>query len=486
MPLTMKGEDGKESRINVQLKYLPVKMRLHPSESINNSGTLRVEVHDAADLPAADRNGYSDPYCKFLLNGKQVYKTEVQKKTLHPAWNEAFEVDVKSRTAAVFKVDCFDWDRGGSDDHLGAADINLEVLEPFQTQQVVLGLDGKSGTVRLKMLFKPAYVTRSRQGSSTFQGTFAVPGKVIGAPVKGVGKGAAFVGGNVVRGATFVGRGFRRRKTGERSGDGEEVVETTEGLPPQSQRSAPSSGSHVINSYPPSSTPRVVVGDGSVRGNRDSRLGTPADGASPPPMGPNGDHKRTTSFGAASTHSAYNDGASTRPEIGTATFSILSASGYDGEHIRAFVRQHTSKGLKDVHKTKALKSASSECHWDESGETFNVKCSPDTQFSVAVKDVHTFGSDVDMGEGMLVVVDAASSLGSSGAGGVKSVRVGNGTVFVKSAFQHASQGLDGRASNAEAAGGGGGLFAGASPGRRSRFLPGRSPRESRQGTPSEG
>ena len=29
------------------------------------------------------------------------------------------------------------------------------------------------------MVFKPSYVTRTRQGSSTFSGTFSVPGKVV-------------------------------------------------------------------------------------------------------------------------------------------------------------------------------------------------------------------------------------------------------------------------------------------------------------------
>ena len=60
-------------------------MALDPSESINNMGKLRVDVLDASDFPSADRNGYSDPYCKFELNGKDVFKTKVQKKTLQPA-----------------------------------------------------------------------------------------------------------------------------------------------------------------------------------------------------------------------------------------------------------------------------------------------------------------------------------------------------------------------------------------------------------------
>jgi hypothetical protein len=196
--LILKDKHGHDNKITVSLKYIPIKMRLDPSESFNNQGILRVDVLDAADLPAADRNGFSDPYCKFVLNDLDVYKTKTQKKTLHPAWNEYFEVPVRSRTAADFVVNVYDWDFGDKADFLGKSSINLELLEPFTPQEVTLTLDGKSGKIRLRMLFKPNYVVRSRQGSSTFSGTFALPGKVIGAPVKGVGKGAAFVGGNVV------------------------------------------------------------------------------------------------------------------------------------------------------------------------------------------------------------------------------------------------------------------------------------------------
>ena len=196
------------------MKYLPIKMRLDPSESMNNMGNLRVDILDAADLPAADRNGYSDPYCKFELNGEGVYKTKTQKKTLHPAWNEFFETPIPSRTAAKFHVKVMDWDFGDKADFLGEADINLEMLEPMQSQEVTLVLNGKdgpgtAGAIRLRLLFKAAYVTRSRQGSSTFSGTIGPAGKVLGAPVKGVGKVGGAVGGGVVKGASFLRHGFK-------------------------------------------------------------------------------------------------------------------------------------------------------------------------------------------------------------------------------------------------------------------------------------
>ena len=62
-------------------------MTLDPNKSINNMGTVRVDVLDAANLPSSDMNGKSDPYCVFILDGKQLHKTNMQKKTLHP-WNE--------------------------------------------------------------------------------------------------------------------------------------------------------------------------------------------------------------------------------------------------------------------------------------------------------------------------------------------------------------------------------------------------------------
>jgi Ca2+-dependent lipid-binding protein len=108
----LKSKDGEVSKVKVSLKYIPVLMKLDPSESISNMGTLRVDILDAANLPSADRNGKSDPFCVFELDGKEVHKTKVQKKTLHPAWNEVFETKIASRTAAQFEVEIFDWDLG--------------------------------------------------------------------------------------------------------------------------------------------------------------------------------------------------------------------------------------------------------------------------------------------------------------------------------------------------------------------------------------
>ena len=380
---TLKGNNGRESKVTVSMRFLPVKMTLDPSESFNNAGNLRVEVLDAADLPAADRNGYSDPYCIFRLGDKEVYKTKTQKKTLHPAWNEFFETPIRSRTAGGLKVDVYDWDFADKADHLGAAMIDTNVLEPFNAQEVTLNLDGKSGALRLKMLFKPDYVTRSRQGSSTFSGTFNAPGKIIGAPVKG----ATFVGGGVAKGASFFTKGFKR-----------------------------TSSSH----HAPAASQDV---NGGVADARETSMetgpnGHMAQGSSSSNHLPSTPHKRTTSYGQASQSPAADQG--------TASISVISASGFQNDtKLEVRILHDSAKGLREVLKTKAVKAKTGEATYED--ETKKVGCNADHQFRATVKDAHTFSSD-DLGEAGFFISDQAS-------GGTKEVKVGSGTVTIRSSFQ---------------------------------------------------
>ncbi|KAL2369755.1 hypothetical protein RJ035_005949 [Blastomyces gilchristii] len=416
--LTLRSNDGSTSKITVSLKYIPVKMKLDPRESINNMGTLRVDVLDAADLPSADRNGFSDPYCKFKLNGKEVFKTKVQKKTLHPAWNEFFECSVKSRIGADLRLEVYDWDFGDRADHLGGTDINLEKLEPFIASEISYPLDGKSGAVRLKLLFKPVYVMRSRQGSSTFSGTFAAPGKIVGAPVKGVG----FVGGGVVKGASFIKHSILRRG-GSKDDDDDKSITLPE----------PSGGENLAiptMAVTPSDTPQ--------------RASALVDGAAPPltptPSTPQTPHSRSRSIASQFNEKIGRSGGS-KGDTGTANFTIISAAGYpSGTNVRVTVKQITSKGAKEVHKTKAIKSAhhsgsstpstTPTVQFDPSHETFKVSnVAADAQFQLQVKDHATFGSDDLLGEAVFFVDDQGSSVGRE-----HTVRVGSGTVTLKSAF----------------------------------------------------
>lgn len=380
-------------------------MKLDPSESINNMGNLRLDVLDAADLPSADRNGYSDPYCKFTMDGREVAKTKVQKKTLHPSWNEAFDVSIKSRTAAKFKVSVMDWDFGDSADLLGEAMINLELLEPFRPQEFTYALDGKSGVLRLKMLFKPDYVTRARQGSSTFAGTFAAPGKIVGAPVKGVG----MVGGGVVKGASFLRHGFKSKKDREGSNSlGDANIDDP------------------VMSNPTISEPTMTNGNSLGSAQHAAPL---TDGSSIVPQTP--PHRRAPSFGAASIASVAG-GTQGKAEIGSAQFLIQSASGFaPGSKLQIHVKQGSGKSVREIHKTKGIKSSDGQAAFDH--EMFKASCAADTPFQIVVKDDKLLGGH-ELGEAMFYISDSSASQ-------EKVVNVGEGKVTLTTTFMAAAESM---------------------------------------------
>lgn len=404
----MKDDEGRISSIKVSLKYIPVKMQLDPSESINNMGNLRVDVLDAQDLPSADSNGKSDPYVKFELNGEDVFRTKVQKKTLQPIWNEFFEVTVPSRTAAKFRATVWDWDFAEKPDRLGGADVRLDQLEPFKAQEMRLKLDGKSGVLRLRLLFRPDYVTRSRHGTSTFSGTFGMPGKIVtgvaGAPIKGGVAVAGVVGHGIGKGSSFLRRGFGGKK--EKDVDGLTPTASATDVPIiTTNGSDPAAGSGLQRS-----AGLIDAGDNA------------SESAPPgPAIGGSLDHSRRKSTGASSVHSAMASGAGS----GVASITVVSASGFPhSSDVHVVVNQVRDGKTRTVGKTKHHKSSTGEVRYDE---TFKVSCTPDSLFKVEVKAHHVFGSDDDLGE-------ASYAVDETNSGQEKEIRVGSGTVVLRSSF----------------------------------------------------
>jgi len=239
-------------------------------------------------------------------------------------------------------------------------------------------------------LFKPDYIVRTRQGTSTFSGTFAPAGKVVGAPVKGIGK----VGGGVVKGASFIRHGFSRGKGSREEPSLNGTADSTDGAV-----------------TPAIATPAKDSLNTSIDGST-----TPATPASPSPMM----HSRTKS--SYSTMTTSKGG-----EAGTASFVVVSAEGYPPKaDVQIIVRAVGPKGSKEVHKTKAIRSASGTVEYDENQESFKVPCSGDTQFVVQVKD-HDMLRSKDLGEAMFFVSD-------QGAGSDQTVKAGSGTVTIRSSY----------------------------------------------------
>jgi len=326
---------------------------------------------------------------------------------------EFFEVDIASRTSAKFVCKVYDWDFGDSADFLGQAEINLELLDPFKAQEYNLNLDGKSGSVRLRLVFRPDYVTRSRQGSSTFSGTFAAPGKIVtgvaGAPIKGVGLAAHGVG----KGASFIRHGFRSKKKGENGETNGASVGTIDSADLEIANSDGFAANRHSFGAPESS------GNPAVTPEINAPI-TPPDTSSGQSL-----HGPTKSFGGRS--SIHSNAGPDAAATGTANFTIISASGYPPSSNIVVVMKQLGPRPKVVHKTDHIKSASGTVAFDEKKESFKCSCSADTQFQVQVKGHNKFSSDDDLGEGLFFVDE-------SGTGQEKHVKAGSGSVVLKSNF----------------------------------------------------
>lgn len=102
-------------------------------------GNLKILLIEAANLPAADLGGKSDPYAKLILTGKNKYgnewvperRTVIQsatvKKDLNPRWHESHDMAVP-RHDSVLRVELYDEDASSADDLLGYVEIPVGEL----------------------------------------------------------------------------------------------------------------------------------------------------------------------------------------------------------------------------------------------------------------------------------------------------------------------------------------------------------------------
>jgi Ca2+-dependent lipid-binding protein len=69
-------------------------------------------------------SGTSDPYVKFKLGNRQVYRSKTISKTLNPVWNEHFTT-ILDNINQILSLRVYDYDFGFQDDYLGTASIDL-------------------------------------------------------------------------------------------------------------------------------------------------------------------------------------------------------------------------------------------------------------------------------------------------------------------------------------------------------------------------
>ncbi|XP_024911855.1 synaptotagmin-1-like [Cynoglossus semilaevis] len=114
--------------------------RLHFALDYNfTDNMLVVGIIEAAQLPAMDVGGSSDPYVKvFLLpDKKKKFETKVHRKTLEPNFNETFtfKVPYSELGGKTLVMTVYDFDRFSKHDAIGAVKIPMSSVDFSQSLQ---------------------------------------------------------------------------------------------------------------------------------------------------------------------------------------------------------------------------------------------------------------------------------------------------------------------------------------------------------------
>ncbi|NXK10862.1 MCTP1 protein, partial [Herpetotheres cachinnans] len=121
---------------------------------------LDITLRRGQNLAARDRGGTSDPYVKFKLGGKEVFRSKTIHKNLNPVWEEKACILIDNPREPLY-IKVFDYDFGFQDDFIGSAFLDLTSLELNRQTDVTLSLkdphypDHDLGSILLSVLLAP-------------------------------------------------------------------------------------------------------------------------------------------------------------------------------------------------------------------------------------------------------------------------------------------------------------------------------------------
>ncbi|XP_051038735.1 multiple C2 and transmembrane domain-containing protein 1 isoform X4 [Phodopus roborovskii] len=153
---------------------LPKGEELSCSQKINTVGTsnadipladpgmyqLDITLRRGQSLAARDRGGTSDPYVKFKIGRKEVFRSKIIHKNLNPVWEEKASILVDHLREPLY-IKVFDYDFGLQDDFMGSAFLDLTQLELNRSTDVSLTLkdphypDHDLGIILLSVILTP-------------------------------------------------------------------------------------------------------------------------------------------------------------------------------------------------------------------------------------------------------------------------------------------------------------------------------------------
>ncbi|XP_032130414.1 multiple C2 and transmembrane domain-containing protein 1 isoform X8 [Sapajus apella] len=121
---------------------------------------LDITLRRGQSLAARDRGGTSDPYVKFKIGRKEVFRSKIIHKNLNPVWEEKACILVDHLREPLY-IKVFDYDFGLQDDFMGSAFLDLAQLELNRPTDVTLTLkdphypDHDLGIILLSVILTP-------------------------------------------------------------------------------------------------------------------------------------------------------------------------------------------------------------------------------------------------------------------------------------------------------------------------------------------
>ncbi|XP_030049257.1 multiple C2 and transmembrane domain-containing protein 1 isoform X2 [Microcaecilia unicolor] len=100
---------------------------------------LDITLKRGQNLAARDRGGTSDPYVKFKIGGKEVFRSKTRHKNLNPVWDEHVSLVIDQLKEPLY-IKVFDYDFGLQDDFMGSAFLDLTALDFNRPNDVTLTL----------------------------------------------------------------------------------------------------------------------------------------------------------------------------------------------------------------------------------------------------------------------------------------------------------------------------------------------------------
>ncbi|KAJ3260268.1 hypothetical protein HK103_000903 [Boothiomyces macroporosus] len=146
-------------RINLGFSFFPVELDVAVNDKYD-TGVLQFDLLSAKNLPAVDSNGFSDPYCIITLNGNNVHKSKIHKKTLNPVFDERIYIDIYSRMKSTIDLHLKDYNQFTHNVSLGHCRIPLSTIVPDQVINITVPLDIGQGTVDICFIFQPKEIAK--------------------------------------------------------------------------------------------------------------------------------------------------------------------------------------------------------------------------------------------------------------------------------------------------------------------------------------